>query len=279
MQSTNFQEIIAVSTTNPIFFRFSATPAIVAGIVVGLFVLGCVIAGLVLCIRARAEAKHANAAWISDWDEIQSDHKGPGAGSRISMNSATSSKTALQHSGSLYSGTEASVTHSDRGARNKLVRSTGRLVFATWRGQMVMVRICDRKYIELNKKLLAEVKVVRDIVHDNLLRFLGAIFDLDHTAVIGEYCSKGSLQVKRHKINLSKITLTTCLWSRDCIISTLCNVTRNDVSRSKQNHIKKTNHAIFFILLWLTAFCETNYGNKIFHADFCRLLVTRHLVM
>ena len=37
---------------------------------------------------------------------------------------------------------------------------------------------------------------VRDIHHDNLTRFVGAVIDKDYNYIVTEYCSKGSLQVK-----------------------------------------------------------------------------------
>lgn len=58
-----------------------------------------------------------------------------------------------------------------------------------------MVTLCEPHIVNL-KKMLSEVKVVRAMSHDNILHFLGAVVGPDHYAVIGEYCSKGTLQVR-----------------------------------------------------------------------------------
>lgn len=54
-----------------------------------------------------------------------------------------------------------------------------------------------RKKVDVNKKLLWEIKQVRDVTHENTVRFVGACIDAAPGAgvlVLTEYCPKGSLK-------------------------------------------------------------------------------------
>ncbi|XP_055346998.1 atrial natriuretic peptide receptor 1-like [Paramacrobiotus metropolitanus] len=168
----------------------TTTPAAVAGSIGSLLVLIGLISGLVLFIKARREAKASNSVWIAEWDDLQSDHGARTGSSRMSMMSGT---TASATSGSKTS-MPTSEGSSQRTRTGKPPPSSGKLFFTSWQGRPVMVRLCEKHRVHLDKRLLNEVKVVRNMIDDNLLRFIGAVLDPEHLAVIGEYCSKGSLQ-------------------------------------------------------------------------------------
>ncbi|XP_070200870.1 atrial natriuretic peptide receptor 2-like [Littorina saxatilis] len=48
--------------------------------------------------------------------------------------------------------------------------------------------------IDLTRQILLEIKMVRDLHHDNLTRFIGVCIEPQNNFVLNEYCSKGSLQ-------------------------------------------------------------------------------------
>lgn len=191
-------------TSKPFYVRFSrsarnmtdtfftATPAAVSGAIGGLILLAGLISGLIFYIKARREAKAANSIWLAEWDELQVDHHRHGS-SRTSMGSGVTSSFTTTSKSTLASGTITSNATSVR----KPPPSTGKLAFGNWQGRAVMVRICEKHRIHLDKRTLTDIKIARSIVHENLLRFLGAVLEPEHLAVIGEYCSKGSLQVGR----------------------------------------------------------------------------------
>jgi len=59
----------------------------------------------------------------------------------------------------------------------------------------VAVKKVARKKVDINKKLLWEIKQVRDVTHENTVRFVGACIDASPGVVIlTEYCPKGSLK-------------------------------------------------------------------------------------
>jgi len=57
--------------------------------------------------------------------------------------------------------------------------------------------------ITLTRSLLMELKTMKDIQHDHLVRFYGCVID-SVPCILTEYCPKGSLQdiLENHEINL-----------------------------------------------------------------------------
>lgn len=60
--------------------------------------------------------------------------------------------------------------------------------------------------INLNRSLMMELKTMKDLQHDHLVRFYGAVIDTIDSipCLLTEYCPKGSLQdiLENHEINL-----------------------------------------------------------------------------
>ncbi|XP_077432020.1 atrial natriuretic peptide receptor 1 isoform X1 [Vanacampus margaritifer] len=63
-----------------------------------------------------------------------------------------------------------------------------------YKGNFVAIKYIDRKRVELNRKLLFELKHMRDVQNEHLTRFIGACIDAPNTCIITEYCPRGSLQ-------------------------------------------------------------------------------------
>ncbi|KAH3863877.1 hypothetical protein DPMN_026882, partial [Dreissena polymorpha] len=65
---------------------------------------------------------------------------------------------------------------------------------ATYKGMVVAVRKIRKKHIELTRNVKKELKVMRDLRHENINPFIGACVDTPQIFVVTAYCSKGSLQ-------------------------------------------------------------------------------------
>ncbi|XP_028166648.1 atrial natriuretic peptide receptor 1 [Ostrinia furnacalis] len=63
-----------------------------------------------------------------------------------------------------------------------------------YKGNRVAVKKIHRKKLDLNKKLLYEIKLARNVSHENTVRFIGACVDCPLVFVLTEYCPKGSLK-------------------------------------------------------------------------------------
>ncbi|KAM9309583.1 atrial natriuretic peptide receptor 1-like [Pholidichthys leucotaenia] len=91
------------------------------------------------------------------------------------------------------------ITLSLRGSNyGSLMTGDGHLqVFAKtgyYKGNIVAIKYCNRKRIELNRKVLFELKHIRDVQNEHLTRFIGACIDHPNICIITEYCPRGSLQ-------------------------------------------------------------------------------------
>uniref|UniRef100_A0A8C0G5R2 Guanylate cyclase n=1 Tax=Chelonoidis abingdonii TaxID=106734 RepID=A0A8C0G5R2_CHEAB len=61
-------------------------------------------------------------------------------------------------------------------------------------GNIVAVKHINRKRIELTRKVLFELKHMRDVQNEHLTRFVGACTDPPDICILTEYCPRGSLQ-------------------------------------------------------------------------------------
>uniref|UniRef100_A0A2K5PZD0 guanylate cyclase n=1 Tax=Cebus imitator TaxID=2715852 RepID=A0A2K5PZD0_CEBIM len=67
---------------------------------------------------------------------------------------------------------------------------------AYYKGNLVAVKRVNRKRIELTRKVLFELKHMRDVQNEHLTRFVGACTDPPNICILTEYCPRGSLQVR-----------------------------------------------------------------------------------
>ncbi|XP_074837182.1 atrial natriuretic peptide receptor 1 isoform X2 [Carettochelys insculpta] len=65
---------------------------------------------------------------------------------------------------------------------------------AYYKGNIVAVKHINRKRIELTRKVLFELKHMRDVQNEHLTRFIGACTDPPNICILTEYCPRGSLQ-------------------------------------------------------------------------------------
>uniref|UniRef100_A0A671LJ74 Guanylate cyclase n=1 Tax=Sinocyclocheilus anshuiensis TaxID=1608454 RepID=A0A671LJ74_9TELE len=63
-----------------------------------------------------------------------------------------------------------------------------------FKGNIVAIKYINRKRIELTRKVLFELKHMRDVQNDHLTRFIGACMDPPNICIVTEYCPRGSLQ-------------------------------------------------------------------------------------
>ncbi|XP_071130761.1 guanylate cyclase 32E-like [Mytilus edulis] len=64
----------------------------------------------------------------------------------------------------------------------------------TLKGTIVAVKMVNKKSVEITRNIQKELKVMRELRHDNLNPFLGACIDSPVIMIVTAYCSKGSLQ-------------------------------------------------------------------------------------
>lgn len=65
---------------------------------------------------------------------------------------------------------------------------------AFYKGCRVAVKKIDVANLNLNRSLMLELKQMKDLQHDHLVRFYGACVDPPDACILTEFCPKGSLQ-------------------------------------------------------------------------------------
>ncbi|KAK5621294.1 hypothetical protein CRENBAI_010540 [Crenichthys baileyi] len=63
-----------------------------------------------------------------------------------------------------------------------------------YKGNLAAIKYISKKRIELTRKVLFELKHMRDVHNEHLTRFIGACLDPPNMCIITEYCPRGSLQ-------------------------------------------------------------------------------------
>ncbi|GAB6027782.1 hypothetical protein CHUAL_002017 [Chamberlinius hualienensis] len=148
-------------------------------IVLSIVVLSMCIASFFLYRRLKLEADLASMSWKIRYSEIVFSccDKPKRYGSRMSIarNSITS----------CYSVETVEAADLNRQIFVKTV---------FYKGQIVALKKINRRRIELNRPLLLQLKRLKDLQHDHIVRFLGACVDVPYSFILTEYCPKGSLQ-------------------------------------------------------------------------------------
>lgn len=63
-----------------------------------------------------------------------------------------------------------------------------------YKGSRVAVKHLNVRNLSINRKLLVELRQVRDLTHENLVKFIGLCAEEPNVAIVSELCSRGNLQ-------------------------------------------------------------------------------------
>ncbi|XP_045777182.1 atrial natriuretic peptide receptor 1 [Maniola jurtina] len=145
------------------------------------FLTVAVTAGCVAYKQVRIEAELNNTAWRVRPEEVLVE-VGTGLGTSPALHSINevlklSLGWSARSSGSL--GTPVTLSP---------------FTVGLYKGNRVAVKKIHRKKLDLNKKLLWEIKQARNVSHENTARFIGACVDCPLMFILTEYCPKGSLK-------------------------------------------------------------------------------------
>ncbi|KAA0710604.1 Atrial natriuretic peptide receptor 1 [Triplophysa tibetana] len=67
-------------------------------------------------------------------------------------------------------------------------------LMSLFQGNITAIKYVNKKRIELTRKVLFELKHMRDVQNEHLTRFTGACIDPPNICILTEYCPRGSLQ-------------------------------------------------------------------------------------
>lgn len=162
--------------SNPECMKTSFSVLEVTSIVICFILLAIAVSSVFIYRKLRLEKELAAELWKVRWEDIQT--------SNMEKNlRRAGSKLTLSLRGSNY---------------GSLLTMDGQFqVYAKtayYKGNVVAVKYLNHKRIELTRKVLFELKYMRDVQNEHLTRFVGACIDPPNICILTEYCPRGSLQ-------------------------------------------------------------------------------------
>ncbi|EZA53250.1 Atrial natriuretic peptide receptor, partial [Ooceraea biroi] len=147
--------------------------------------------------RFKLEAEIASMIWKVHWDDVILIK--PNSKTRGSMYSLTANK---------FRGSQLTIYSDDNVSLpgNGVDRNIDKIPTAIYKNSKVAIKVIPNK-VEISRPLLLELKRMKDLQHDHLVRFYGACLDPPHCCLLIEYCPKGSLQdiLENGQINLDRV--------------------------------------------------------------------------
>ncbi|KAK3708696.1 hypothetical protein RRG08_010848 [Elysia crispata] len=159
--------------------------------IIVIIVLGSVLVVVVIVcvfvyrhIRLKAELSEMN--WRVRWDDIIF-----GGPTRSGAASDKKSEKQNSHRNSYNSDCSADTiaVHLSDVANKQLYTKTG-----YYKGAILAIKPIPRTHISMTKPLLMDIKKMKDLQNDHLVRFQGVCIDVPNQCILTEYCPKGSLQ-------------------------------------------------------------------------------------
>ncbi|XP_064421730.1 atrial natriuretic peptide receptor 2 isoform X2 [Latimeria chalumnae] len=136
--------------------------------------------------KLRLEKELASMLWRIRWEQLQ-------FGNPNQYHKSTGSRLTASLRGSSYGSLMTTQ------GKYQLFAKTG-----YFKGNLVAIKQVNKKRIELTRRVLFELKHMRDVQFNHLTRFIGACIDPPNICIVTEYCPRGSLQdiLENESINL-----------------------------------------------------------------------------
>ncbi|CAI9726822.1 atrial natriuretic peptide receptor 1-like isoform X2 [Octopus vulgaris] len=135
--------------------------------------------------RINLKAELEAMTWRVKWEDITfgtRKHKRlDKSGSRMSLNRCGSTTSSI-------SGDTIAAHLSDMGSKQMFIRT------GYYKGSIVAIKKINKSYVTVSKPLLMEIKHMKDLSSDYIVRFIGSCIDPPNMCLLTEYCPKGSLQ-------------------------------------------------------------------------------------
>ncbi|XP_070554875.1 speract receptor-like [Ptychodera flava] len=140
--------------------------------------------------RRKYEAELDSLVWKIDFEEVKT--RGDRAKSGFSVKSMVMSTVSM-------------ITNQEA---QQIFAKTG-----TYRDTVCAIKPVNKHHIDLTRRIRQELKMMRDMRHDNICKFIGASVDRPHICILMEYCPKGSLQdiLENEKVKLDDMFIASII--------------------------------------------------------------------
>nr|BAA75197.1 membrane guanylyl cyclase [Brissus agassizii] len=130
------------------------------------------IIGFFIYRKRKYEAALDSLVWKVDWSEVQ-----------------TKSTEVNSQGFSMKSMVLSAISVISNAEKQQIFAHIG-----TYRGTICAIHAVHKNHVDLTRSVRTELKIMRDMRHDNVCPFVGACIDRPHICILMNYCAKGSLQ-------------------------------------------------------------------------------------
>ncbi|XP_064468524.1 atrial natriuretic peptide receptor 1-like [Ornithodoros turicata] len=160
--------------------RESTTLLTIISLVTLLAFLGLASFALVFYRKVQLEAQLANFWWNIKWEDISFPERSRKSASSLATNDEGLSKSSPRF-GAACSTAPAQCSYGD-------------VHIGVYKGMTVAVKMIRIAKFTATRTILLELKQMRDVTHENLVRLVGLSSEDPHLGLVMEYCPRGSLR-------------------------------------------------------------------------------------
>ncbi|XP_072759992.1 atrial natriuretic peptide receptor 1 isoform X2 [Anoplolepis gracilipes] len=167
----------------------------ILSMVLSSIVVVLVVGSVFIYRRFKLEAEIASMTWKVHWDDVIVI---PNAKTRGSMYSLIANK---------FRGSQLTIYSEDNASMPGDVDKTAYVPTGFYKNSKIAIKLIPRNKVEISRPLLLELKRMKDLQHDHLVRFYGACLEPPNCCLLTEYCPKGSLQdiLENEQIKLDRV--------------------------------------------------------------------------
>ncbi|KAM0730888.1 Atrial natriuretic peptide receptor 1 [Formica fusca] len=167
----------------------------ILSMVLSSIVVVLVVGSVFIYRRFKLEAEIASMTWKVHWDDVIVI---PNAKTRGSMYSLIANK---------FRGSQLTIYTEDNASMPDDVDKNVYVPTGFYKNSKIAIKHIPRNKVEISRPLLLELKRMKDLQHDHLVRFYGACLEPPHCCLLTEYCPKGSLQdiLENEQIKLDRV--------------------------------------------------------------------------
>ncbi|XP_011872052.1 PREDICTED: atrial natriuretic peptide receptor 1-like isoform X2 [Vollenhovia emeryi] len=167
----------------------------ILSMVLSSIVVVLVVGSVFIYRRFKLEAEIASMTWKVHWEDVIVK---PNPKTRGSLYSLVANK---------FGGSRMTVYSEDNASLLDGVNRNEYVPTGFYKNSKVVIKLIPKNKVEISRPLLLELKRMKDLQHDHLVRFFGACLEPPHCCLLTEYCPKGSLQdiLENEQIKLDRV--------------------------------------------------------------------------